>query len=75
METRDGEARAPGRTGGQQWLPHMVDCIRYDFLGRTLGLGTSQFSKKTVEALTRLLQHSARGQQVNLHFVDAGDGP
>jgi len=59
---------SPGRTGGQQWLPHRVACVRYDFLGRTLGLGTSQFSKKTVEALTRLLQHSARGQQVNSVF-------
>ena len=44
------------------------DCIRYEFLGRTLGVGTSQFSKKTVEALTRLLHHSARGQQVNSVF-------
>src|SRR5262245_23893197 len=49
-------------------FPYATDCIRYEFLGRTLGLGTSQFSKKTVEALTRLLQHSARGQQVNSGF-------
>ncbi len=45
-----------------------VEAIRYEYLGRTLGVGTSQFSKKTVEALTRLLQHSARGQQVNCVF-------
>jgi hypothetical protein len=49
-------------------FPHDTDCIRYQFLGRTVGLGTSQFSKKTVEALTTLLQHSARGQQVNSVF-------
>jgi hypothetical protein len=54
--------------GRQECLPHGTDCIRYEYLGRTLGVGTSQFSKKTVEALTRLLQHSARGQQVNNVF-------
>jgi hypothetical protein len=49
-------------------FPYGTDCIRYQFLGRTLGLGTSQFSKKTVDSLTRLLKHSARGQQVNSVF-------
>jgi hypothetical protein len=47
---------------------HGADCIRYQFLGRTVGLGTSHFSRKTVEALTTLLKHSGRGQQVNSVF-------
>ena len=63
-----GKVLSAGRTGRQEWPPRRTDCIRYVFLGRTLGVGTSQFSKKTVEALTRLLQHSGRGQQVNSVF-------
>jgi hypothetical protein len=43
-------------------------CIRYDYLGRTEGIGTFQFGKRTVEALTTMLNHSARGQQVNCVF-------
>lgn len=42
--------------------------LRYDYLGRTQGLGTFQFGEKTVEALGRLLANSRRGQRVNSVF-------
>jgi hypothetical protein len=42
--------------------------VRYEYLGRTEGIGTFQFGKRTVEALTRMLNHSERGQQVNSVF-------
>lgn len=59
-------SNVPGKARHVGNVPH--DAIRYEYLGRTLGIGTSQFSKKTVEALTRMLAHSARGQQVNSVF-------
>jgi len=42
--------------------------VRYEYLGRTRGVGTFQFGKKTVEALGRLLANSRRGQRVNSVF-------
>jgi hypothetical protein len=42
--------------------------VRYEYLGRTLGVGTFQFGEKTVEALGRLLANSRRGQRVNSVF-------
>lgn len=42
--------------------------VRYEYLGRTLGVGTFQFGQKTVAALGRLLAHSRRGQRVNSVF-------
>jgi hypothetical protein len=53
---RDLEAFAPG--GG----------LRYEYLGRTRGLGTFQFNDQTVAELAVLLAQSKRGQQVNSVF-------
>jgi hypothetical protein len=51
----------PGRPSGGR-------AVRYEYLGRTRGLGTFQFGDKTVEALGRLLARSRRGQRVNSVF-------
>ena len=45
-----------------------VSAVRYDYLGRTLGVGTFQFGDQTVEGLGVLLAQSRRGQQVNSVF-------
>lgn len=42
--------------------------IRYEYLGRTRGMGTFQFGDQTVSELARLLAQSKRGQQVNSVF-------
>ena len=42
--------------------------IRYQYLGRTRGLGTFQFGAQTVAELAMLLAQSKRGQQVNSVF-------
>ncbi|MBI1916464.1 MAG: DUF4338 domain-containing protein [Planctomycetes bacterium] len=42
--------------------------IRYDYLGRTRGIGTFQFGDQTVSELALLLAQSKRGQQVNSVF-------
>ena len=42
--------------------------LRYQYLGRTLGIGTFQFGDQTVAELTTLLSQSKRGQQVNSVF-------
>src|SRR5262249_61449169 len=42
--------------------------IRYDYLGRTRGMGTFQFGDQTVAELALLLAQSKRGQQVNSVF-------
>lgn len=42
--------------------------IRYDYLGRTQGIGTFQFGDQTVAQLALLLAQSKRGQQVNSVF-------
>jgi hypothetical protein len=49
-----------GRAGEQ--------AVRYEYLGQTRGVGTFQFGDKTVEALSRLLANSRRGQRVNSVF-------
>jgi hypothetical protein len=48
-------------------------CIRYEYLGRTKGLGTFHFGDKTVEALARLLANSRRGQRVNSVFGEGAN--
>lgn len=73
LDTRKNGSRVPkgeldAPTDGSRSARGSYPDLRYEFLGRTLGVGTSQFSKKTVAALARLLQHSARGQQVNSVF-------
>jgi hypothetical protein len=47
--------RRARRTGG----------VRYEYLGRTKGVGTFQFGPRTVAELSRLLTQSRRGQRVN----------
>lgn len=42
--------------------------LRYEYLGRTRGIGTFQFGEQTVAELARLLAQSKRGQQVNSVF-------
>ena len=42
--------------------------IRYEYLGRTRGIGTFQFGDQTVAELALLLAQSKRGQQVNSVF-------
>lgn len=42
--------------------------IRYEYLGKTRGIGTFQFSDQTVADLALLLAQSKRGQQVNSVF-------
>jgi hypothetical protein len=42
--------------------------LKYEYLGRTQGLGTFQFGPQTVEDLAILLARSKRGQQVNSVF-------
>ena len=55
-------------------IPHDLDAeetgpgIRYEYLGRTLGIGTFQFNDQTVSELAVLLAQSKRGQQVNSVF-------
>jgi hypothetical protein len=42
--------------------------LRYEYLGRTRGIGTFQFGEQTVAELARLVAQSNRGQQVNSVF-------
>jgi hypothetical protein len=42
--------------------------LRYEYLGRTRGIGTFQFNDQTVAELAVLLAQSKRGQQVNSVF-------
>src|SRR5439155_12137330 len=42
--------------------------LRYEYLGRTRGIGTFQFNEQTVSELTVLLAQSKKGQQVNSVF-------
>jgi hypothetical protein len=42
--------------------------LRYEYLGRTRGLGTFQFNDQTVAALAALLAQSKGGQKVNSVF-------
>ncbi|HVS37683.1 MAG TPA: Druantia anti-phage system protein DruA, partial [Gemmataceae bacterium] len=42
--------------------------LRYEYLGRTRGIGTFQFNDRTVAELAVLLAQSKRGQQVNSVF-------
>jgi hypothetical protein len=42
--------------------------LRYEYLGRTRGIGTFQFNDQTVSELSNLLAQSKRGQQVNSVF-------
>jgi hypothetical protein len=44
------------------------DTIRYEYLGRTSGVGTFQFSERTVRQLELLLAHSRTGTRVNSVF-------
>lgn len=53
--------RDPGATSSQPGL-------RYEYLGRTRGIGTFQFGEQTVAELALLLAQSNRGQQVNSVF-------
>lgn len=43
-------------------------CLRYLYLGKTLGLGTFQFGEQTVSELATLLAQGNHGQQVNSVF-------
>lgn len=55
-------------------IPHDLEAaetgpgIRYEYLGRTRGIGTFQFNDQTVSELAVLLAQSKRGQQVNSVF-------
>ena len=42
--------------------------LRYEYLGKTRGIGTFQFGDQTVAEMARLLAQSKRGQQVNSVF-------
>jgi hypothetical protein len=42
--------------------------LRYQYLGKTLGIGTIHFGEQTVAELTVLLSQTKRGQQVNSVF-------
>ncbi len=42
---------------------HVV--LRYEYLGRTQGLGTFHFGEQTVKDMSLLLAQSQRGQQVS----------
>ncbi|HSZ57793.1 MAG TPA: Druantia anti-phage system protein DruA [Tepidisphaeraceae bacterium] len=42
--------------------------LRYEYLGRTKGIGTFQFSADTVEAMQMLITQTKRGQRVNSVF-------
>lgn len=44
------------------------DMIRYEYLGRTMGVGTFQFSERTVRQLELLLAQSRTGTRVNSVF-------
>lgn len=44
------------------------DGLRYEYLGRTRGIGTFQFGEQTVAEMAKLLAQSKRGQQVNSVF-------
>jgi hypothetical protein len=51
--------------------PEGVSCdrtIRYEYLGKTIGIGTFQYGEETVRQLRRMLFHSKKGQQVNNVF-------
>lgn len=48
--------------------PHSPPDQRYEYLGRTRGVGTFQFNDRTVAELAVLLAQSKRGQQVNSVF-------
>jgi hypothetical protein len=42
--------------------------VRFDYLGKTRGVGTFQFGAKTVEAMSRFLSQTSKGQRVNSVF-------
>jgi hypothetical protein len=44
------------------------EMVRYEYLGRTTGVGTFQFSERTVQELKRLLAQSREGIKVNSVF-------
>jgi len=46
--------------------------LRYEYLGRTQGLGTFHFGEQTVKDMGLLLAQSQRGQQVNSVFGKPG---
>jgi hypothetical protein len=49
-------------------FPGLTGSVRYDYLGRTRGLGTFQFGPETVEEMALLLARSSQGQRVNSVF-------
>ena len=49
--------------------------LRYEYLGRTRGIGTFQFNDRTVAELAVLLAQSKRGQQVNSVFGEGVNPP
>lgn len=49
------------------------EAIRYEYLGRTEGIGTFHFGPQTVKALAILLDHSGKGQQVNYVFGEGSN--
>lgn len=52
-----------GPLGGQD-----SECVTFEELGHSLGVGTSQYSEETVAALVNLVQQSKEGQRVNSIF-------
>ena len=66
----ESEERRAGRASGGLRPPLALGgkCVRYEYLGRTLGLGTFHFGDRTVKELALLLAQSHRGQQVNSVF-------
>src|SRR3989442_11617867 len=49
--------------------------LRYEYLGRTQGLGTFHFGEQTVKDMGLLLAQSQRGQQVNSVFGEGAAAP
>src|SRR5262249_6596433 len=62
------------RWGGRETAPQQEErvVLRYEYLGRTQGLGTFHFGEQTVKDMGLLLAQSEFGQRVNSVF---GEGP
>ncbi len=59
---------SPRRRGDTEEVTEKRGGIRYEYLGRTAGLGTFQFGEQTVAELAVLLAQSKGGQRVNSVF-------
>jgi hypothetical protein len=48
--------------------PGASGLLKYEYLGRTKGIGTFQFSNQTVDAMKTLIEQTSQGQRVNSVF-------